>query len=641
MKTQKTKLKFILAVGTAVMLFSSCAKSELETTTTDRPYGPAREINISAEFPSLSKDKAHMDVTDHEVKWDNGDQIRINNTVLTASTIDGTKASFSGSVSPNTSYESGKDVYRSVFPKSLASSIGNGNSAINITLPESQKLLANQTDNNNYMAAISSVESGGNLVNLEFKNLCAIMKVGLKADPTASSDANKVRQIVFSAEGANLSGSAQLTFDNNGLPVVTMPAVSGERSDVYLDLTNNGQGGIQLLTSQYTYFYVMIPAASYSKITMKVINVEGKAMKKTASSQTLLRSNYYTTTSTLVIDPNENPYEFELCDGSRFVFAPGNLQYNAAQNKWRFAEHSWDIIGGGQQYDDETWFPNSVVTANNTKAADGRATQNGWIDLFGWGTSGWDAGNTLDGACYLPTDWQGVYDNRPLRPTWNGGNGQYGAQYGPQGIHNLTGTYANSDWGMYNQISTYDNSVTYPAGTWRTPTKEEWECIISLARGNNWAYACVTGSGYSYTDINGNSKALSGLLLVPKGWIDPKPNGKTFKSVISQGRAWFSDNSYTAAEMQVLMNSGAIFLPASGTRSKYSVGDCSTVGHGGISGNYWSSTAYSNTEAYSLRFENQRMDSGYDYSNIYECCFVRDENRRTFGECVRLIKSAE
>ena len=639
MKTKKLQLKTVMLMGAALMLFS-CAKEELDTTTTDRAYGPAREINVSAEFPSPSKDKAHMDVTDHEVKWDNGDQIRINNTVLTASNINGTKASFSGSVSPNTSYESGKDVYRSVFPKSLASSIDNGNSAISITFPESQKLLADQTDNNNYMAAISAVDNGATLVSLHFKNLSSIIKIGLKADPSATTAANTIRQIVFSAEDANLSGSAQLTFDNNGLPVVTMPAVSGERSDISLDLTNNGQGGIQL-TNQFTYFYVMIPAASYSKITMKVINIEGKAMKKTASSQTLLRSKYYTTTSTLVIDPNENPYEFELCDGTRFVFAPGNLQYNAAQDKWRFAEHSWDIIGGAEESSEGVWFPGSVFTANNTSADNGRATQDAWIDLFGWGTSGWDAGNTLAGACYLPTDWQGTYDNRPLRPTWNGGNGQYGAQYGPEGIQNLTGDYANSDWGIYNQISTYDNSVTYDKGTWRTPTKEEWECIISLARGNNWGYACITGSGYSYTDINGNSKALSGLLLVPKGWIDPRPNGKTFKSVISQGRAWFSDNSYTEAEMQVLMNSGAVFLPASGTRSKYSVGDCSTEGHGGISGNYWSSTAYSNSEAYSLRFENQRMNSGYDYSNIYDCCFVRDENRRTFGECVRLIKNAE
>jgi len=50
----------------------------------------------------------------------------------------------------------------------------------------------------------------------------------------------------------------------------------------------------------------------------------------------------------------------------RFVFAPGNVQYNAAENKWRFAEHQWDVIG-----------------ATNNQIS---PTYNGWIDLFGWGT---------------------------------------------------------------------------------------------------------------------------------------------------------------------------------------------------------------------------------------------------------------
>ncbi len=639
MKTNKMKNKSLLTIGVASVMLFSCAKDELDTTAKGDGYGPARQITVTADLP-LPSNKAHMDVQNLNVLWDNGDQIRINNKVLTATSVAGEKANFNEvSVSPNTGYTAGKDVYRAVFPQTLTSSIGNGSGAISVTLPESQKLIANLTDNNNYMAAISAVDNGATLVSLHFKNLSSIIKIGLKADPSATTAANTIRQIVFSAPGMNLSGNATLTFSND-LPVLAMETpTSGQYNDVSLDVTSNGQGGVEL-TSQYTYFYIMLPPALYNNLTMKVINVEGKAMKLTVSSKELERSKVYTVERQMAVDPGYNPYEFELCDGTRFEFAPGNLQYQASTGKWRFAQHSWDIIGGAQYYDNGSLYPGSVVTANNTTEANGRRSQSAWIDLFGWGTSGWNAGNANAGACYLPTDWHGVYDNPALKPTWNGGNGNYGCQYGPQGANNITGAYANSDWGMYNQISTYDNSVTYDEGTWRTPTKEEWECIISLANGNNWAYASVVGNGYTYTDINGNEQGLSGLLLVPKGWIDPRPNGKQFKSVIAQGHAYFSDNEYTEAEMQVLMNSGAIFLPASGTRGSYSVGDCSTVGHGGIAGMYWSSTAFGGNSAYSLRFENQTNQYGYTYDNIYDCCFVRDDNRRCFGECVRLIKTA-
>ena len=73
--------------------------------------------------------------------------------------------------------------------------------------------------------------------------------------------------------------------------------------------------------------------------------------------------------------------------GKKVIFAGGNLQYNAAQNKWRFAEHQYDIIG------DASGSGNITGTKNNGVAYAGtitdRSTQDKWIDLFQWGTSGY------------------------------------------------------------------------------------------------------------------------------------------------------------------------------------------------------------------------------------------------------------
>ncbi len=57
---------------------------------------------------------------------------------------------------------------------------------------------------------------------------------------------------------------------------------------------------------------------------------------------------------------------FSVSSTKKVVFSPGNLQYNASTNTWRFAEHQWDVVGSD----------NESISAS----------YDGWIDLFGWGT---------------------------------------------------------------------------------------------------------------------------------------------------------------------------------------------------------------------------------------------------------------
>jgi hypothetical protein len=72
----------------------------------------------------------------------------------------------------------------------------------------------------------------------------------------------------------------------------------------------------------------------------------------------------------------------------------------------------------------------------------------GWIDIFGWGTSGFMG----------------------CQPTENDLNA---ADYGPKS-GDLTGANANYDWGVFNPIANGRNKE----GLWRTPSAEEWEYLV-------------------------------------------------------------------------------------------------------------------------------------------------------------------
>lgn len=259
--------------------------------------------------------------------------------------------------------------------------------------------------------------------------------------------------------------------------------------------------------------------------------------------------------------------EFSVSDTKKVRFSQGNLQYQASTGTWRFAEHQWDMIGD----DNENISPN----------------YDGWIDLFGWGTSGWNSGANA----YQP------YSTSPDPEDYYPG-GSY--------ENDLTGDYANADWGVYNKISNGGNK----AGLWRTLTKDEWEYLIE-GREN-------AASKYGVACVNG----VNGLVLLPDSWT--LPNGLSFTSgegdIDNKDQAadvYKTVNSYTTSEWARLEAYGAVFLPAAGNRDGsdvYDVGD----------GNYWSSSASYGSYASYLYF-------GSFYAGMYLSSHYH-------GRSVRLVR---
>lgn len=220
------------------------------------------------------------------------------------------------------------------------------------------------------------------------------------------------------------------------------------------------------------------------------------------------------------------PGVFSISAANRIAFSRGNLQYKSSTGTWRFALHQEDMVG----------------TAN----ANISETDTGWIDLFGYGTSGYNGKNPYTSSTY--------YSQYP----------------------SYTITATPYDWGVYNTIEGGGDT----AGVWRTLTQGEWNYILNTREGASSLRARAT--------VNG----IPGLLLLPDGWtpiagITILPNASAFNV-----------NTYNSAQWSQMQDSGAVFLPAAGWRQGVTVNGASTVG------SYWTSTIWPNNngDAYILSF---------------------------------------
>ncbi len=275
------------------------------------------------------------------------------------------------------------------------------------------------------------------------------------------------------------------------------------------------------------------------------------------------------------------PGKFSVSSTKKVRFSKGNLQYNAAlgthqcadgttkQGTWRFAEHQWDYVGDATQ---GTVYENGVKCDNALISS----SYYGWIDLFGWGTSGWNSGANA----YQP--WSTNTTPSDYYP---------GGSY----TNDLTGTYAHADWGVYNQIG------DEPAGTWRTLTYDEWNYLF----GSRANAASLRGRA----TVNG----VKGFILLPDNWT--APTGITF---LSGTGVDYDKNVYSEIQWrEKLEPSGAVFLPGGGWRTSSTVYDMQSHG------TYWSTTAYNNYWAWFLRFNTTESGMSNSYHGRYASRSVR------------------
>lgn len=262
------------------------------------------------------------------------------------------------------------------------------------------------------------------------------------------------------------------------------------------------------------------------------------------------------------------PGLFSVASDRKIVFSKGNLQYQASTDTWRFAENQWVMLG----------LRNENIDPDNPD----------WIDLFGWGTSGYSK-------------------KHPFMVS------RHASDYA-SGERNISNT--KYDWGVYNAISNGGNTENI----WRVLTNNEWRYLFCKRKNASKLFTFATVAN------------VKGIIILPDDWQTPA--GQKLELSIYKGMKYVGDDEYinnvaktslfdhnniSANNWAILEENGAVFLPAAGGR------DYSNVFEEQVCGFYWSGTHIGTLEAYMV---------GFSSGNFV----VSDYELRSCGFSVRLVR---
>ena len=487
-----------------------------------REYGT---VTLGANIENGRDAKVYID--DLTPCWHNNDLIRVNNQTCTTSAALGSSAQITDVVESNH--------YRAIYPADIVGDVDiSSSSTIAVTLPRVQQYEVDSRGDQKVkvpMGAYSDNES------LTFHNLCPLIKI------VVSNQTNEdfiLDHITIEASRAYLSGLGSATVTGSPNDAVGMMDPSVSSHDVTLRFLSTNRPAIGLGDRDTYVFYIVAPEFEEDNLAIKLYSTRGyfASFEKRAS----LRHNRMAVVNLTVeqwdgynpsLSDGVLPGAFSVGTTRQVHFSQGNMQYQASTNTWRFAEHQYDYVGSA----------NSNISS----------TYSGWIDLFGWGTSGWNSG----AICYQPWSTSTSYDD-----------------YHPGGDYhnNLTGSYVEADWAWHNSISNGGNAVHL----WRTLSLSEWQYLFNT-RPN-------ASAKWGIGNING----VAGLIILPDSWT--LPSGCLFISGIpSNHNTGWQQNNYTLAQWVQMESAGAVFLPASGRRSG--------TNFESSEGNYWTASTISNNIA--------------------------------------------
>lgn len=311
------------------------------------------------------------------------------------------------------------------------------------------------------------------------------------------------------------------------------------------------------------------------------------------------------------------PGLFSMSATEMVRFSKGNLQYKADGTPnggtWRFALNQYDYVG------DAT---NGTVKIGDVKSNNALISVdyvNGWIDLFGWGTSGYHNSEDELNIYYYPYSIGG-YDAYAPHDNFTG--------YGPSITMtdwSLTGTSANYDWGIFNPISNGGNESglwhTLPGGDWNN--LNGWPYII-YSRSTTSGIRCAKGR---ITGIDaGANQYVNGLIILPDDWDSDYYLLYNTDTPLDSGYD-FAINEISLADWRnVFELRGAVFLPAGGYRERAGLGN---VGRYCC---YWSNTYFYTGDTYRISWKAWIIYfyyvDGYNRDGLYD---------KYFGNAVRLV----
>ncbi len=573
------KINYFIAV--AAVFLASCSNNDEPILSENQQPETARVTYIRADANEDATTRGSVDGTTAAFTWNTGDKIavyaggyKISDDL--ASEYNATNAATFAFSGDNAVTESNRANF-AIFPASLVwdgTSIRSGSASdytatsLKLTLPASYTLAQVQDDVSPTPMIATNAPNG----DLSFKALCPLLRVTVVNIP------KQTKRIEFDFNGNKVQGEFALTGVTPGTTAIATSATDGTDDIITVTMADNTTWHDNLVIN------LPVPTGTYGNITITAYDATSdghavltltKPIKSTGWTPT--RKSSRKMTATLPV--------FSVSDDKKVVFAPGNLvatvtavtSGNPTAVSWAFHTNQYDRVYSS--------------ASTQTFAVDDK------IDLFGWGTSGWDNGN----KCYQPYN------------TSNADTGDYasskGYGYGPTDgstyTYSLTGTYANADWGVYN---------TSDLGSgWRTLTKDEWEYLF----GTNSSNKRTTTSGILFAKAKVND--VCGVILLPDDW------SSSYHSLSSPNtaNAAFTTNSINLSEWTSDFEAhGCVFLPAAGYRFGTSVSGVDSYG------NYWSSAANDSSSAYYLYFHSSSVNPA-------------DNSSRYTGRSVRLVRVAD
>lgn len=505
-------LQSLFCFCAAAVVFGSCQKDEPIDATSPRATSSLRVKVANSYTPNESNAKVVLEgltpkFEGGEAVWVNGESVSV--------TLDG---SGNPEVVPPSA-----ETYYAVYPYN--SSMGTGSGAYpSIPLNTEQSYVSNEDDEygtpiQQINAPMVAYSEGGEL---SFNNICALVRVRVRNNMGRGNFT--LSSITVTSTTNYLAGTmtyndetGEFSITSGGKKYVTLTGLTetvkeNKSSQDYYIYIPPVSGEILTVSVQGSFADEPLMMADFYQVSTNAVSI---AKSKTGVVSQLLNAcgHHYTR-------------PFSVSASKKVYFSPGNLQYQASTGKWRFADEQWISFINDASF-------GNIVNHTNSETTDK------WIDLFGWGTSGWNNSNTY----YMP---------------WNkmaGSTSGQGYGYGPKGTGDykasLTGDYANADWGVYNAIENGDRSDA--AGTWRTMTGDEWSYLLGL-----------TGSRPNAT-VRRTAATINekkGYILLPDTWSLPVGVSMTTNATA------YNSNVYTIEDWRKLEAEGAIFLPVTGYRAK-------------------------------------------------------------------------
>lgn len=390
---------------------------------------------------------------------------------------------------------------------------------------------------------------------LYFKHLTGAITVMLTNNTNYPLE---VDSIIVTNSAYQLSGSKSITLNAEGKDVAVNPAAKvGDNNRVVV--LGNGKLTIPAnTTGQANAVDVQVPVlpvgTENSAFTIRVRTHRAGTVGAIIFQQSQEEGNKH-------LDQGKIGYAMAKMDGygtdhmtyvglftinarnKKVFFSKGNLQYDKLTRIWSFMDYQYSFVEyNGQDVGDD--YENQET-----------------VSLFGWGTSGWDNGNVF----YQPYNTNAE------------GSDTCGYGYGPRVAndvnYNLTGDYANADWGVFNAIINGGNR----SGIWRTMTglDGEWKYLFESR-----ATSTINGKPNARF-VKGEVAGVRCVILFPDVFVFPEGISVPSSEDINKESGWTV--AYSADDWRKMELSGAVLLPMSGYRNGTKVDNTA-------SSCYWAST---------------------------------------------------